>query len=258
MYGNVAEVRRSTCGRTRALWDFVSPLGLGDIHGVLPASVSFDHGAARGRCAAMIRSRWLVKFCLAVSTAALAIVSAQSAVADDIMVTKAPAIPYSGPSGYNWTGFYAGGHFGVAWGSSNWTATPGISGSTNLFEQSIPSTKPEASSRDFKPAITTCSRTASSSAPRSTHHFQAIKISRNLHRRHLALYVTGARLAELQRDELAFGTARARIGYAPGSWLFYATGGFAWTYNQQSLTQLSAGKAVALSVAVGLGGRRRR
>ena len=30
---------------------------------------------------------------------------------------------------------------------------------------------------------------------------------------------------------LASGTVRGRIGYAPGSWLLYATGGFAWTYN---------------------------
>ena len=40
---------------------------------------------------------------------------------------------------------------------------------------------------------------------------------------------------------LASGTVRGRIGYAPGSWLFYATGGFAWTYDRQSLTQLGTG-----------------
>ncbi|MBI5321596.1 MAG: carbohydrate porin [Bradyrhizobium sp.] len=34
---------------------------------------------------------------------------------------------------------------------------------------------------------------------------------------------------------LTSGTLRARIGYAPGSWLFYATGGFAWSYNQLRL-----------------------
>jgi len=40
---------------------------------------------------------------------------------------------------------------------------------------------------------------------------------------------------------LTSGTVRGRIGYAPGSWLFYTTGGFAWTYNQLSLTQLASG-----------------
>jgi high affinity Mn2+ porin len=34
---------------------------------------------------------------------------------------------------------------------------------------------------------------------------------------------------------------RGRIGYAPGSWLFYATGGFAWAYDQLTLTQLATG-----------------
>src|SRR5262249_7189213 len=40
---------------------------------------------------------------------------------------------------------------------------------------------------------------------------------------------------------LSFGTVRGRVGYAPGDWLFYATGGFAWTYNQVVLEQLGNG-----------------
>ena len=40
---------------------------------------------------------------------------------------------------------------------------------------------------------------------------------------------------------LSSGTVRGRIGYAPGNWLFYATGGFAWTYDQLTLTQLASG-----------------
>ena len=40
---------------------------------------------------------------------------------------------------------------------------------------------------------------------------------------------------------LSFGTVRGRIGYAPGNWLFYATGGFAWTYDQLTLAQLASG-----------------
>src|SRR5208282_3893313 len=61
------------------------------------------------------------------------------AAADDVMVTKAPP-PSSIPADFNWTGFYAGGHLGYAWGSSNWTAsTPGVpipslSGSFGLFQ----------------------------------------------------------------------------------------------------------------------------
>jgi high affinity Mn2+ porin len=35
------------------------------------------------------------------------------------------------------------------------------------------------------------------------------------------------------------GTLRGRVGYAPANWLIYATGGFAWTYDQLTLTQLA-------------------
>src|SRR5262249_7190795 len=37
------------------------------------------------------------------------------------------------------------------------------------------------------------------------------------------------------------GTVRARVGYAPRNWLLYATGGFAWSYNQLTLTQPDTG-----------------
>lgn len=48
-----------------------------------------------------------LKFCLAILAAVIA--PAGSAKPDDIMATKAMAIPNSAP-GYNWNGFYAGGH----------------------------------------------------------------------------------------------------------------------------------------------------
>jgi high affinity Mn2+ porin len=47
--------------------------------------------------------------------------------------------------------------------------------------------------------------------------------------------------ASYGENVLSFGTLRGRIGYAPGNWLFYLTGGLAWTYDQLSLTQLASG-----------------
>ncbi|MBN8993004.1 MAG: porin family protein [Rhizobiales bacterium] len=38
----------------------------------------------------------------------------------------------------------------------------------------------------------------------------------------------------------ASGSVRARLGYAPGAWLFYATGGPAWTYNRSTLASVAA------------------
>ena len=48
--------------------------------------------------------------------------------AADLPVKAPPQLP-----AYDWTGFYAGGHLGYAWGNSNWT-TPGVSGSLDLAQ----------------------------------------------------------------------------------------------------------------------------
>jgi high affinity Mn2+ porin len=49
---------------------------------------------------------------------------------------------------------------------------------------------------------------------------------------------------------LTFGTVRARVGYAPANWLFYATGGFAWTYDQLARTQMAGIPAGGTAVPV--------
>jgi outer membrane immunogenic protein len=46
----------------------------------------------------------------------------------------------------------------------------------------------------------------------------------------------------------AFGTARGRLGYVANNWLFYATGGFAWSDDTFTRTQLAQS---ATSVPVG-------
>jgi len=68
------------------------------------------------------------------------VTSANSALADDVTVTKAPAISSGDAGALNWNGYYAGGHMGVAWGNSNWTASApsvsssSVSGSLSLFQ----------------------------------------------------------------------------------------------------------------------------
>src|SRR5262249_6853694 len=47
-----------------------------------------------------------------------------------------------------------------------------------------------------------------------------------------------------------FGSVRGRLGYAPGNWLIYATGGFAFSYNEFTRTQL-AGTPVGGTAAPG-------
>jgi high affinity Mn2+ porin len=180
--------------------------------------------------------------------AALAISSTSNAFADEPLVTKAPVLPFASGAPYNWTGFYAGGNLGVAWGSSNWTAGPGISGTTNLF-QTIDSFD-EAGSffagvqggyNYMLPNRIVLGAEVDATFP----SFQGVPSGVNP----FAVTVggisafTSAALGPVDFAEtmLASGTVRGRIGYAPGHWLFYATGGFAWTYNRQSLTQVASG-----------------
>jgi high affinity Mn2+ porin len=187
-----------------------------------------------------------LRLLLVVSTAAIVIASAGAAAADDIMVTKAPPISPSAPAGYNWNGFYAGGHFGVAWGNSNWTASspgaPAVTGSTNLF-QSI-DTFDEAGSffagvqggyNYMLPNRVLVGAEADAAFP-SFLSLTGISVGG------FSTFTSPTLGAETFAETvLASGTARGRIGYAPGNWLFYATGGFAWTYDQQTLTQLTSG-----------------
>jgi high affinity Mn2+ porin len=169
--------------------------------------------------------------------------------ADDVIATKAPAIPFAGPA-YNWNGFYAGGHLGYAWGSSNFTASspgaPNVSGSLNLAQ-----------------TIDTFGETGSS--------FEGLQAGYNYML--LNRFLVGAEVdasfpsfpnqagisiggvsnltsptlgpQTYSENVLASGTVRGRIGYAPGSWLFYATGGFAWTRDQLTATQLTTGASAS-------------
>ena len=70
------------------------------------------------------------------AVAVVALAAAGHARADDLLVTKAaPA-----PAAYDWTGFYAGGHLGYAWGSSNFTdnatgaPAPAVSGTLDFAQ----------------------------------------------------------------------------------------------------------------------------
>jgi high affinity Mn2+ porin len=179
-----------------------------------------------------------VRFLLVISAAVIAF--AESAAADDSVVTKALAIPFAGPA-YNWNGFYAGGHIGGAFGTSNWS-TPGASGSAPIY-QTI-NTFDEAGSflagiqggyNYMLPNRILVGGEADASFP----NFPSLS---GLSTGPSINFTSPTFGAENFTDAmLASGTVRARIGYAPGSWLFYATGGFAWTYNQQTLTNLATG-----------------
>ena len=170
---------------------------------------------------------------------AIVLASAKSASADDILVTKAPAIPHSDAAAYNWNGFYAGVHIGVAWGSSNWTEQPdGLAGSLNLFQTPNPFSEfgswfggVQAGYDYMLPNRVVVGVAADVSAP-SFQNLNGLSIGG-------ASTFISPTLGQESMSEtvLDMGTVRGRIGYAPGDWLLYATGGFAWTYDQLTVTQ---------------------
>ena len=170
------------------------------------------------------------------------IVLAGTAAAADLP-TKAPPPT----AAYDWTGFYIGAHVGYAGGSSNWSSAPGLGGSIDLFNSFnmfkgtgsyflgletgydymlasrwLVGVEADVSFPSFPtPSVpTTVGGMAGFNSP-----------------------VTGSG-TYTEQVELS-GTLRGRLGYAPefgGShWLVYATGGFAWTYDQFTRRQLAGG-----------------
>ena len=135
-----------------------------------------------------------------------------------------------------------GGHLGYAWGSSNWTTAPGISGSLNLAQPV--DTFDEAGSffaglqagyNFMLPNRVVIGAEADASFP-SFQNLAGISIGGT------STFTSPTLGAESYSETvLSSGTVRGRIGYAPANWLFYATGGLAWTYDQLTLTQLASG-----------------
>jgi high affinity Mn2+ porin len=199
---------------------------------------SFDR-AKPGSLPARTAKRAAIAFaCLA---AAAFTHGGDAAAGDMLLPTKAPPPPPA-PAAYDWTGFYLGGHLGYAWGNSNWAMTPGVSGAVNLSQQV--DSFDEAGS--FFVGLQTgynymlanrllvgIEADASFPSFQNTNGISIGGISN--------AFLSPNGPENYAETVLSSGTLRGRIGYAPGRWLFYATGGFAWSYDQITVTQLVPG-----------------
>ena len=209
-----------------------------------------SNNAIEQQAISTLRSAWPQKLWLAASAAAVFIALTEAAKADDIFVTKAPAIPFTGLSGQRshlqLERLLCRRPYGHRLGAVKLDGRPGISGSTNLFAPI--DTFDEGGSCFFGlqggynyvlPNRILLGAEVDASFP-SFQTLSGISIGGISN-------FTSPTLGAVSYSEtvLSSGTVRGRIGYAPGSWLFYVTGGFAWTYNQQSLTQLSTGNSVS-------------
>ena len=150
---------------------------------------------------------------------------------------------------YDWTGLYLGGHVGGAWGRS-WTSGPGLDSSNSFFRPINPSDEGgswfaglQSGYGYMLPSRLLLGGEVDLSAPSWP------KAAKGVNPFGLSIgggsAFTSPALGAVSYAETVevSGTARARVGYAPGDWLFYATGGLAWTYDQQSLTRVSTGNS---------------
>jgi high affinity Mn2+ porin len=159
---------------------------------------------------------------------------AQAADLPGAMATKAPPLPVA----YDWSGFYVGGHVGYALGGSNFSATQGA-GLPNLFGSVNFSNAYNLSTGDGSYLFGLQAGYDTMTASRwllgvvTDVSFPSF-VGGN------STIASGTIGAVNYLDQVEFsGDVRGRIGYAPGNWLFYATGGFAFSYDQLTRTQLA-------------------
>jgi len=176
--------------------------------------------------------------CLGLAALLRLIGPATAADLQETLPVKAPPIS----AAYDWTGFYVGGYLGYAGGNSNWATSPDISGSLNLTQRldSFNETGSWFAGLRFGydhmlPNRIVLGAVADATFP-SFQNLAGVSIGGTSN---LTSPINGPE--SYSETMLSSGTARARVGYAPGNWLFYGTGGFAWTYDQLTLTRLVAG-----------------
>ena len=202
---------------------------------------NFVHRIAGSLCA----SQHLLLIGALAFGALAAVASSENAAADEAIVTKAAAIPFAGPA-YNWNGFYAGGRVGYAFGSSNWTAsspgTPNVSGSIDLFQPLNAFNDTGSFTQGLQAGYNYMLPNRIVIGAEADVTFPAFPDNNGISIGGTS-NLTSPLLGPETYSETVFasGTVRGRVGYAPGSWLFYATGGIAWTYDRLTVTQLATG-----------------
>ena len=168
---------------------------------------------------------------------------ATAARAADLPLKAPPA-----PADYDWTGFYVGGHVGLATGNSSWTLAPAgggapVAGSFSLYQS--PNGFKESGSwfegvqggyNWMLKSRVVLGVEADGSFPPFPDPVTGTTIG-GISNFSAPTFGTGS----FSENVLASGTVRGRIGYAPGHWLLYATGGLAWTYDRETLTQNASG-----------------
>ena len=152
------------------------------------------------------------------------------------------------PASFDWTGYYTGVHLDYQTGQSRWSESGfGAFGAAGVFDVGKGY---DFSSGTGSYAIGFQGRYDYMDA---SHHVFGVEgdiwfpntVSGN------QTFTTAAAGSGTYSETVQFsGTLRARLGYAAGNWLFYLTGGFAWSFDQFARTQISGAPAGSNVAAV--------
>jgi len=188
--------------------------------------------------------------CVGGVTGTVLLAIAPAAAADLSIAYPVKAQPAS--AAYDWTGFYAGGHIGYAAGNSNWTASPsqgGLPANSGSLDMTLPLDSFYEAGSFFAGLQGGYNYMLSNRVVlgfEADVSFPAFPDIAGLSTGGTTSF-TSSSLGPVNFSEvvLSSGTVRGRIGYAPGNWLVYATAGLAWSYDQQTLTQIGSGAVEA-------------
>ena len=162
-----------------------------------------------------------------------------------VLPSKAP--PPAVLAAYDWSGFYLGGHAGYAFGGSDWTSTqagvPSVAGAFDFSNGYNLSSGAGSYFLGFQAGYDYMTASRWLFGVQADISFPSFVGGTNT----ISSIPTGT-VSELERVEFS-GQLLGRVGYAPsfaaGHWLFYATGGLAFSYDQFTRTQLAGTPAAA-------------
>ncbi len=170
------------------------------------------------------------------SALAYAALAATGARAADKAADSAPAA-----APFAWDGFYVGGHLGYAGGRSNWSG-PDIAGSSSLAKQIDTFTEAGSFLGGFQGGYNFLLPSHVLLGLEADFTFPAYPDLSGQSTGATANFISPSLGPATYMEAMqASGTVRGRLGYVFNDWLLYGTGGFAWTRNQQTLTQISSG-----------------
>ena len=171
------------------------------------------------------------------SALAFATLAAPGARAADKAADSAPA---AAPP-FAWDGFYVGGHLGYAGGRSNWSG-PDIAGSSSIAKPIDTFTEAGSFIGGFQGGYNLLLPSHVLLGVEADFTFPAYPDLSGQSTGATANFISPSLGPATYMEAMqASGTARGRVGYVFNDWLLYATGGFAWARDQQTLTQISSG-----------------